>query len=256
MRIATWNVNSVRARLPRLLPWIAKQRPDVLLLQETKVQDEAFPREPLEDEGYNIETFGQKTYNGVAVLSKHRIEDIVRGFPEDVEGAERRAIGCVVSGFMLLNLYVPNGQEVGSAKFAYKMEWLKRLRSLLTKRYDMKEKVVLAGDFNITFDDRDVWDPEGLRETIHCSTPEREALTRLCETGLSDALRKFHAEGGIYTWWDHRGGAFPRGHGLRIDHFLVSETALACCEGVAVDVEERKGQGVSDHAPVIATFRR
>ena len=254
MRIATWNVNSVRARLPRLVPWLEKHRPDVVLLQETKVIDDAFPREPLEDLGYNIVTHGQKTYNGVAILSQHRVEDVVKGFPDDSELSDRRVLGCIVDGFMLLDLYVPNGQFVGAAKFDYKLEWLARLRRFLAERYDAKERVVVAGDFNITFDDRDVWDPDGLRETIHCSTPERDALRGICEFGLHDALRKFHEGAGIFTWWDHRGAGFQRKQGLRIDHFLVSEPALAVCTDVAVDIEERKGQGVSDHAPVIATF--
>lgn len=254
MRIATWNVNSVRARLPRLVPWLERHRPDVVLLQETKVVDDAFPREALEDQGYNVVVHGQKTYNGVAILARHRVEDVVRGFPDDSAESERRVLGCIVDGYMLLDLYVPNGQALGSAKFAYKMEWLARLERFLAERYDVNERVVVAGDFNITFDDRDVWDPEALRETIHCSTPEREALARVCAVGLHDALRKHHAEAGIFTWWDHRGAAFQRKHGLRIDHFLVSAPALAACTEVVVDVDERRGTGVSDHAPVIATF--
>jgi exodeoxyribonuclease-3 len=254
MRITTWNVNSVRARLPRILPWLEKNRPDVVLLQETKVEDELFPREPLEDAGYNIAVCGQKTYNGVAVLCKHRIEDLVRCLPDDGEGADKRLLGCIVGDTMLLNLYVPNGQSVGSAKFAYKLEWLARVRRMLDERYDPAEKIVLAGDFNVTFDDRDVWDPVLLRETIHCSTPEREALRGLCGFGLVDGLREFTQEPGIHTWWDHRAGSFPKGQGLRIDHFLLSEKARAACRGIEVDVEERRGKGVSDHAPVTATF--
>jgi exodeoxyribonuclease-3 len=255
MLIATWNVNSVRARLGRLLPWLQRHKPDVVLLQETKVTDDQFPREPIEDEGYNVVTFGQKTYNGVALLARHRLEAIVRGFPEDGEHSDRRVLGANLGGWILLNLYVPNGQEIGHAKFRGKLDWLRRLRSFLDENYDPRDPIVLGGDFNVTFDDRDVYDPEGLRESIHCSTPERQALGELCGFGLTDALRRFHEEPGIFTWWDHRSGAFQRGHGLRIDHFLMTQSALERCADVWVDRDERKGQGASDHAPVLAQLR-
>jgi exodeoxyribonuclease-3 len=206
MKIATWNVNSVRARLPRLVPWLQEHQPDVLCLQETKVENEQFPREPLEDEGYNIEAFGEKTYNGVAILARHPMEAVVKGFPDDPTHAARRLIGCNVKDVMVLNLYVPNGTEIGHEKFVAKLEWLGRLRAFLDELYDPAEKIVVTGDFNITFDDRDVWDPGGLREALHCSPPEREALARLMEFGLVDGLRRLHEEPGIYTWWHHRGG--------------------------------------------------
>jgi exodeoxyribonuclease-3 len=254
MRIVTWNVNSVRARLPRLLPWLEENSPDVLCLQETKVVDELFPYEPLEDLGYNVVVHGQKTYNGVAILARHGIEAVVRGFPDDEEGAQARVIGCAVEDVLVLNLYVPNGSSVGSDKYAYKLDWLRRLRAFLDANYDPSEKIVVCGDFNITFDDRDVHDPEKWHEKILCSTPEREALRHVMDFGLTDALRKHHDEAGIYTWWDMRGGSFPRDHGLRIDHFLMSEAALAACTAVDVDREARKGQGPSDHAPVLATL--
>jgi exodeoxyribonuclease-3 len=254
MRIVTWNVNSVRARLPRLLPWLEENTPDVLCLQETKVIDDLFPYEPLEDLGYNVVVHGQKTYNGVAILARHGIEAVVRGFPDDEEGAQARVIGCAVEDVLVLNLYVPNGSSVGSDKYAYKLDWLGRLRAFLDATYDPSEKIVVCGDFNITFDDRDVHDPEKWHEKILCSTPEREALRHVMDFGLTDALRKHHDEAGIYTWWDMRGGSFPRDHGLRIDHFLMSEAALAACTAVDVDREARKGQGPSDHAPVLATL--
>jgi exodeoxyribonuclease-3 len=252
MRIATWNVNSVRARLPRVLPWLAEKKPDVVLLQETKCLDEAFPREPIEELGYNIETFGQKTYNGVAILAKSRITDVQRGLRDDVEDKEARVIGATVGDVMLLSVYVVNGQEVGAPAYEKKLEWLKRLRKLMWERYIMTEKVVMAGDFNVTFDDRDVYDPDGWREKILCSTHEREALMRVMDCGLKDAFRKHHEEGGVYTWWDFRTGAFKRNHGLRIDHFLMSPPALRACSAVEVDIEARSGTKPSDHAPVIA----
>jgi len=254
MNIATWNVNSIRARMPRFLPWLEENQPDILCLQETKVVDELFPRGEIEDAGYNVVAFGQKTYNGVAILAKQPIEDVVRGFPDDDAEAQKRVIGGNVGEFMVLNLYVPNGSELGSAKFEFKMDWLTRLSAFVNERYDAGEKLVITGDFNITFDDRDVYDPEALRETIHCSTPEREALAEIMGFGLHDGLRKHHEEGGLYTWWDHRGGAFWKDRGLRIDHFLLTDSALEACSAVQIDREARKGKGASDHVPVIASF--
>ena len=254
MKIATWNVNSVRARLPSLLPWLEDRGPDVVCLQETKCLDEQFPREPIEELGYQLATFGQRTYNGVAILSRRPLEDVVRGLSGEGEDAQKRVIGAQVEDFLLLDLYVVNGQEVGSEKYAFKLDWMARLRDFVAERYDMREKVVLCGDFNVTFDDRDVWDPEAWRERILCSTPEREALKALMEPGLHDALRHFDPEPGRYTWWDFRTRGWQRGHGLRIDHFLCSEPALEACTGVEIDLEARDGQKPSDHAPVIASF--
>jgi len=255
MRIATWNVNSVRARLERVLHWLEEHEPDVLCLQETKVEDDKFPREPLEDLGYSVETHGQRTYNGVAILSRPGMEDVVRGLPgNDEERSGRRVIGATVGDLMVLCLYVVNGEKVGSEKYAHKLEWLEHLADFVAGRYDMREKVVLCGDFNCTFDDRDVYDPERWRERILCSTPEREALARVMAPGLVDAYRRFHEEGGHYTWWDYRTRGFRRGEGLRIDHFLLSEPALAACTGIEIDERARGGEKPSDHAPVIATF--
>ncbi len=255
MRIATWNVNSVRARLPRFLPWLREAAPDVVCLQETKCRDSEFPREEIEDLGYAVEAYGQKTYNGVAILSRLPIEDVVRGLPGDGDDDERRVIGATVSGCMILCLYVVNGRAVGTERYEHKLEWLDRVRDLVQESYPMEERVILCGDFNITFDDRDVWDPERWRERILCSTPERAALARLTDCGLSDALRKFTDETGIYTWWDYRTRGFGRNQGLRIDHFLMSPPALEACVGVEVDLAARGGEKPSDHAPVIATLQ-
>ena len=254
MQIATWNVNSVRARLPLVLGWLEKRQPEVVCLQETKVVDEKFPREPFEELGYSIEVFGQKTYNGVAILAKGRMEDVVRGFPCDDDEAQKRVIGVTIGDLMVLNLYVVNGKEVGSDKYAFKLDWLARLQSFVEERYDMGEKVILTGDFNITFDDRDVHDPEAWHEKILCSTPEREALARITELGLADAFRNFEDDSGHYTWWDFRTRGFQRGLGLRIDHFLMSPPALAACKGVEIDLEARAAEKPSDHAPVVATL--
>ena len=254
MRIATWNVNSIRARLPRVVEWLERASPDVVCLQETKCLDEQFPREVIEDLGYNVEHYGQKTYNGVAILSKRRIENVIRGFPDDGPDAQRRVIGATIEDVMILNLYVVNGESVGSEKYAYKLDWLRRLAEFVDETYDMSEKVVLTGDFNITFDDRDVYDPDAWRGKVLCSEPERDALARVMSHGLRDAFRKFEEGAGHYTWWDFRTRGFQRGNGLRIDHFLMSPPALEACTAVEIDLEARAGEKPSDHAPVIATL--
>ena len=253
MLISTWNVNSIRARMERLLPWLTERRPDVVCVQETKCVDEQFPREEIEDVGYQVATFGQKTYNGVAILSRKPLEDVSLGFGDARFDAEARVIGATIEDLMVLNLYVVNGVQVGHERFAFKLDWMQALRDFVAARYPMEEKVVVAGDFNITFDDKDVYNPERWRERILCSTPEREALARLMETGLQDSLRRFHPEGGVYTWWDYRRRGFEQGDkGLRIDHLLMSPPALAACTSVEVDREMRAGRKPSDHAPVLA----
>lgn len=254
MKIATWNVNSVRARMSRLIPWLQEHQPDVLCLQETKVEDLHFPHEHLEDEGYNIEIFGEKTYNGVATLARWEMEAVVKGFPGDAGDAEKRLLACQVKDMIIFNLYVPNGSELGSQKFADKLTWLQRLRSHLDEHCDPNDKIIVTGDFNITFDDRDVWDPEGSRGSLHCSDVEREALAHVMEFGLTDALRRFREEAGIFTWWPHLGAGFQKGQGMRIDHMLMTPAALEACTSVDVDEQARAGRSPSDHAPVIATL--
>jgi exodeoxyribonuclease-3 len=254
MQIATWNVNSIRARMGRVVHWLEQHSPDVVCLQETKCLDEQFPREPLEDLGYQLLTFGQKTYNGVAILSKHRPDEIVRGLPGEDADAPKRVLGAAIDDVLLLNLYVVNGEAVGSEKYAFKLDWMARLAAFVRERYDLREKVVLCGDFNVTFDDRDVHDPVLWHEKILCSTPERAALAEVMRPGLIDAFRHFEPEAGHHTWWDFRTRGFERGLGLRIDHFLVSEPALAACRGVVIDRSARGGEKPSDHAPVIATI--
>ena len=253
MKIATWNVNSVRARLPRILPWLEANRPDVLCLQETKCEDRKFPRAEFEELGYGVETYGQKTYNGVAIAALGAVEDAERGLPGDLEDSDRRVLTAAVGEYLIVDVYVVNGQEVGSSKYAYKLEWMARLRDYIAS-LDLSEKLVLCGDFNVTVDDRDVYDPDRWRERILCSTPEREALRALGDLGLHDAFRRFEESGGHYTWWDFRTRGFARGNGLRIDHFLVSDAALEACTGVTIDTEERGRPKPSDHAPVVATF--
>lgn len=255
MRLVTWNVNSIRARLARVAAWVALQRPDVLCLQEIKCLDEQFPREPFEELGYSVETFGQKTYNGVAILSKLGAEDVLRGLPGDPNDLESRVIVATVGDLRVINAYVVNGREVGHEKYHYKLLWLQRLAKLIAQqRAAGFDALAVVGDFNVTFDDRDVARPEAWHEQILCSTPERAALAGVTGAGVADAVRKFSQDKGPYTWWDFKTRGFERGDGLRIDHILLSPAALARCEGVTVDVEERRGTGPSDHAPVVATL--
>jgi len=254
MRIATWNVNSIRARLPHVLPWLERVRPDVLCLQEIKCQDEQFPRAEIEALGYSIESHGQKTYNGVALLSLRPMTDVTRGMPGEPPETGARVISGTLDGVRIVNAYVVNGQEVGSEKYALKLRWLAVLAEFLRAEVAAHGKLLLTGDFNVTFDDRDVYDPEKWREKILCSTPERQALAAVMACGLHDAFRHFTAEGGHYTWWDFYTRGFQRGEGLRIDHFLVTQAALDACSGVSIDKEARGGEKPSDHAPVLATL--
>ncbi len=255
MKLATWNVNSVRARMPRLLPWLEARRPDVLCLQELKCVDEDFPRAEIEALGYRVETFGQKTYNGVAILSLQPMTDVVRWKPAGAGAADSRVIAATIGDLRVIDAYVVNGQEVGSAKYAFKLDWLAQLHAWLKATADVKRPLVVTGDFNITFDDRDVYDPEEWRDQIFCSAPERAALAAFVDLGLVDVFRRFHEEGGHYTWWDFRTRGFQRKQGLRIDHLLVSEAVRDRASGVEIDLAAREGENPSDHAPVILTLK-
>jgi exodeoxyribonuclease III len=254
MRIVTWNVNSLRARLERVTAWLARNEPDVVCLQELKCVDESFPAAALEALGYRIACHGQKTYNGVAILAKRDLADVARGFEGDPDPTKSRALAATVDGVRVLNLYVPNGQDVGTEKYAYKLLWLERLRAHLGAAYRNDEPLVVCGDFNVAPDDRDVYDAEKLRGTILCSDAERERFRALLAFGLADAFRMFNADAGVFTYWDYRAMMFRRGLGYRIDHLLLTPSLARRCTGVTVDREERKGEGASDHAPVVATF--
>jgi len=252
MKIATWNVNSVRSRLPRLLPWLERHQPDILCLQETKVIDQDFPLLEIRALGYNCLISGQKTYNGVAIISKSEACDPILTLPEDGPAADRRIAAARIDGIRIVNIYAPNGRVVGSDKYAYKLDWYRRLRLYLDSCFSRDEQVLICGDFNVAPEDRDVWDPEMWRGRILFSEPEKEALRNVIDWGLKDALRLHRSEGGLFTWWDYRAGAFRRNWGLRIDHILLSEPLAKRCAGVEIDREERKGEKPSDHAPVIA----
>jgi exodeoxyribonuclease-3 len=251
VKLASWNVNSIRARLDRVVEWLDRVGPDVLCMQETKVGDELFPLEPFRSRGYHAAIFGQKTYNGVAIVARSPLEGVVRGFPGDSETASR-LIAATVGGVRVVNVYVPNGRSVDSPHFALKLEWLRRLRRYLDETTRADERVAVCGDFNVAPEDRDVYDPVALRNQVHCHPEERKALAEVVAFGLVDVLRRRRPEAGLYTWWDYRQGAFHRNRGLRIDQIWMSEPLAARCTAVAIDREARKGKQPSDHAPVIA----
>jgi exodeoxyribonuclease III len=251
VRIATWNVNSVRSRLDRVLGWTGRERPDVLCFQEIKTTDELFPAAAFEELGYHVETFGQPTYNGVAILSRTPPADVTRGLPGDAADAQRRLIAATVEGVRIVNVYVPNGQSPESDKFVFKLDWLGRLRDWLAAEASPTDPLLLLGDFNIAPDERDVHDPDLWRGKVHFHPKEHAALREITAWGLADLFRKHHAEGGFYSWWDYRQLAFPKNRGLRIDLVLGTAPMLERCTGSAIHRDERKGEGPSDHVPVV-----
>lgn len=255
MKIATWNVNSIRKRLPRVVPWLAEHRPDVLCLQETKVEDGAFPRADLQAAGYHVLCHGQKAYNGVAILSREPASDAVLGFGDDVQDPQARFLLARVGDVRVASLYVPNGQSVGSEKFGYKLQWLARWKKWLKAHLDPSLPLAFCGDINIAPDDRDVYDPEAWKDQVLCHPDERSALADIRAWGLTDVFRQHHPEPGLYSWWDFRQLAFPRNLGLRIDLVLCSASLAARCVSATIDREARKGKEPSDHAPVIAEFK-
>ena len=254
MKIATWNVNSIRSRLDRALALLARHEPDVLCVQEIKVQDDQFPTEAFQAAGYHVEVFGQKTWNGVALISRKPPEDVVRGFPEDGSDAQARLIAGTFEGLRVIDVYVPNGQDVDSEKFAYKLAWLQQLHESISAAHEPGDDVLLLGDFNIAPDERDVHDPEAYRGKVHFHPKEHEALARLTSWGLFDLFRKHHDEAGLYSWWDYRRLGFPKNRGLRIDLILGTASVLERCSACEIDRDERKGSKPSDHAPVVAVI--
>jgi exodeoxyribonuclease-3 len=255
MKLATWNVNSLTVRLPQVLDWLAAQQEagaavDVLALQELKLTDDKFPFADFEKAGYQAACFGQKTYNGVALLARTPLTNVERNIPGFADEMAR-VISADVNGLRVVGAYFPNGQEPGSDKFAYKMRWLEALRDWLRTELATHPKLVLMGDFNITFDDADVWDPVGLKETIHCTEEERVHLRALIALGLHDSVRLFPQPEKNYSWWDYRNMAFRRKQGLRIDHILISEALKPLATACAIDVTPRRNERPSDHAPVV-----
>ena len=252
-KIATWNVNSLKVRLGHVLDWLAAEKPDVFALQETKTVDENFPIEQIEAAGYRAAFAGQKTYNGVATLSLAPGEEIETELP-GLDDPQRRVLASTIDGVRVLNVYVPNGQEVGSDKYAYKLDWLEKLRGYLAAELSRHPRLVVLGDFNIAPEDRDVHDPEAWRGKVLCSDPERAALGALLELGLSDLFRLFDQEERLFSWWDYRMLGFRRNHGLRIDLILGSKALAEACTSCRIDKDPRKRERPSDHTPVVAEF--
>jgi len=253
MKIATWNVNSLKVRLPHVLDWLAASQADILCLQETKTTDENFPVDEIEAAGYHVVYSGQKTYNGVAIISKQQAADIITDVP-GLDDPQRRILGATIAGIRILNLYVVNGQEVGSEKYTHKLHWLDKVTRHISEQLQQHERFVVLGDFNIAPGDRDVYDPEAWHERILCSTPERRALRKILDLGLADTFRLFEQEAESYSWWDYRAAGFRRNRGLRIDLVLASKALADSCRACSIDKEPRRLERPSDHTPVMAEF--
>ncbi len=253
MKIATWNVNSLNVRLPHVIEWLSSAQPDVLVLQEIKQVTEAFNSDAFTEIGYQSIASGQKTYNGVATISRQNITDVVTDFP-GFDDPQRRILAATVGDVRVIDLYIPNGHSVGSEKYSYKLSWLKALRNFLSQELQVHDKLVVLGDFNIAPDDRDVHDPEKWGEDILCSPPERAALQGIMKLGLCDVFRQFEQPEKTFTWWDYRAAGFRRNAGLRIDLILASTTLSAACRASYVDREPRTWERPSDHTPVVAEF--
>lgn len=252
MKLATWNVNSLRVRLPQVLDWLAQQQPDLIGLQETKLQDAQFPAEALQEAGYHSIYSGQKTYNGVAVLSREPLEeaDSQRDLP-DFDDPQRRLLAVTCQGIRFINVYVPNGSELGSDKFQYKLDWLDALHGYLQQQLLEHESVVLVGDFNIAPDNPDVHDPALWENTVLFSKVERQKFQDLLAMGLVDTFRLFEQPDNMFSWWDYRAAAYRRNLGLRIDHILVNQPLSAQCRACYIDKTPRGWERPSDHAPVV-----
>lgn len=251
MKLATWNVNSLKVRLPQLLDWLGAQQPEVVCLQETKLVDQAFPSAELQGAGYQAAFAGQKTYNGVAILTRDPARDVQVGIPGFAD-EQKRLIAATIGETRIVCAYFPNGQSVDSDKYAYKLQWIEALTAWLRGELARHPRLALLGDFNIAPDERDVHDPQAWEGQVLFSAPERAAFRTLIDLGFADAFRLFEQPEKIYTWWDYRMMAFRRNMGLRIDHILLSAALAADCRACSVDKEARRAERPSDHAPVIA----
>lgn len=254
MKIATWNVNSINVRLPQLLDWVERAQPDVVCLQETKCVDENFPAEPLRDAGFQIAFFGQKSYNGVAILSKDEIHDVQKGFDGDDDEAPKRLIAATINGVRIVNTYIPNGTELWTDKFTFKLDWLMRLRRLFDAAYEQNDNVLLCGDFNVAMEDLDVWSVAQWEGKLHFSIPERAAMYNVKQWGFVDTFRKINGDKQEFSWWNYREGAWQRNRGLRIDYIWTSPALAEKCTDCQIDRSTRSLEKPSDHAPVIAEF--
>ena len=251
MKIATWNVNSLNVRLPHVLDWLAAHQPDALCLQELKMEDAKFPLDAIRAAGYHAAFLGQKTYNGVAILSREPAEDVVRNIPDHGD-EQKRVIAATIAGIRVVCAYVPNGQAVGSDKYAYKLIWLQAFQRWLAEETRRHAQLAVLGDYNIAPEDRDVHDPKAWEGQVLVSEPEREAFRGLIALGLTDSFRLFEQAEKSFSWWDYRMNGFKRNLGLRIDHILLSPGLAAKCSACSIDIEPRRLERPSDHAPVFA----
>ena len=254
LKIATWNVNSLKVRLPQVLDWLKLNPIDVLAIQETKLSDENFPQADIEQAGYEVVYSGQRTYNGVAILSRRKITAVVK----DIQGfddPQRRFLAATVDEMRIINLYVPNGESVTSEKYSYKLNWLEKITYCLQQELKTHKKLIVLGDFNIAPENEDVYDPVVWEGSVLFSEPERAAFKNLLKLGLHDSFRLFEQAPKSYSWWDYRNVAFRRGWGLRIDHILISDALVSHCKSCEIDKKPRKNERPSDHAPVIAEFK-
>lgn len=252
VRIATWNVNSLRARMERVEAWIADVSPDVLCMQETKMQQDAFPHDRFSELGYEAVHHGQGRWNGVAILSRVGLTDPMAGFGDDEEAdPEARLVWATCAGVRIASAYVPNGRSLDDDHYRYKLDWLDRLHRRLQNQHDPREPLMILGDWNVAPQDRDVWDPSQYLDTTHTSAPERDALGALEDWGLADVFRQIHTEPGLFSWWDYRGGSFHRRRGMRIDYALATAPVADRVGYTVIDRNARKGEKPSDHAPVL-----
>jgi exodeoxyribonuclease-3 len=255
VHIVTWNVNSLKARLPRVQEWISESQPDVLLIQETKLAQDKFPHAEMAELGYESAHFGQGQWNGVAIISRVGLDNVVNNFASGIEpDGEARIITANCGGVQVSSVYVPNGRSLDHDHYQYKLSWLSRLRAHLDASCKPTDDVVVGGDFNIAPEDRDVYDMKAFADATHVSAAERDALARVCEFGLTDTFRQFNDEDKVFSWWDYRGGAFHKGHGMRIDLLLATPSVAARAKGSVIDRNARKERDSgkpSDHVPVI-----
>jgi exodeoxyribonuclease-3 len=254
MLLASWNINSIRARHERFLAWLTARQPDVLCLQELKCTEEQFPFDAIKAAEYNVAVYAQKTYNGVAILSKPELQDVRLGLDDGEDEMGARLISAMVGGLRVVNVYVVNGQVVGSDKYAAKLVWMRRLRAYLDRRHRTSEPLVLCGDFNVAPEERDVDRPQVWASSVLFHPEVREELRNIAAFGLEDTLRLHTQDAGLYSWWDYRKLSFPKNDGLRLDLIYATPSVARKCTGASIDRNERKGQQPSDHAPVLATF--
>lgn len=253
MKIATWNVNSLKVRLEQLINWLDEHQPDIIAIQETKTEDHNFPLAQINEAGYQVIFAGQKTYNGVAIVSKIAATDVEISFPND-PNEQKRVISATFNGVRVINIYVPNGESVDSDKYIYKLDWLEKFTAHIKQQLNHYEKLIILGDFNIAPADEDVYDPKVWRGQVLFSEPEHTALKKLMALGFTDTFRLFPQASASYSWWDYRAAAFRRNMGLRIDHVLSSEKMSPLCKSCQIDKAQRKLERPSDHAPVWAEF--